>query len=220
MNAPERTLILVDGGLAAFVACAAFSEERALAAAAAGEGTPAVEGFALAYPANGAGHPLRAAAVKRHAVFAGLTALFPRPTASKHASEGHAETLDLIAAAYIAAEHRCTRIIWPVSAAVGENISLDLLASITDRAMLVARLVAIDPAAAHVSELHIETPYSDLTDRQIADLAIDAGVPIEMCWWHRPEIPEALIDQHAERDRLRWLAALASVGWTPPVLAS
>ena len=53
------------------------------------------------------------------------------------------------------------------------TLALDRIAQIADRAVLVARLVAIDADAHGVPSIRIETPYADFTDRQIADLIAD-----------------------------------------------
>lgn len=51
---------------------------------------------------------------------------------------------------------------------------------------MVGQLVGIDIARvgdAGASGVRIETPYADLTDAELMDLALDMDVPLNACWW-------------------------------------
>jgi hypothetical protein len=118
----------------------------------------------------------------------------------------------LLAAAYVAAAHRCDRVVWPVQSPApvsGEDdVDLDRIAADVDRALLVSRLVALDADEHGRPGLRIETPYVDLSDRQLAELAFDMDVPVHLCWWWEGESGAA--------ERERWLGTLRAVGWRAP----
>ena len=59
-------------------------------------------------------------------------------------------------------------------------------------------------------ELRIETPLIDLTDRQLGELALDMGVPVELCWWWGPGKAG---DHLPGRLYRRWTTALREPGW-------
>lgn len=73
------------------------------------------------------------------------------------------------------------------------------------------RVVRIVDAGVHASGLaslgdrllRVETPYADLSDRQLADLAVDMDLPVWMCSWAVGPSP----------DRDRWVAILKEAGW-------
>jgi hypothetical protein len=123
-------------------------------------------------------------------------------------SAGLRETLELTAACDAAARAGCDVVTWPAHAATGDALDLDRIAAIADRAVLVSRLVAIDSAAHGVPGIRVETPFADFTDRQIADLAAELELPTAACWWH----DAAADDVEAQRERRRWMSALAAVG--------
>lgn len=112
----------------------------------------------------------------------------------------------LLRAAHTAAELGCRRVVWSVQFAfVGGEPNLDHVASAVDRAMLVSRLASLDvwdrPEIA-VPEVRIETPLVDLSDEQIADLALDLSVPLGTLWWLHGT------GAVADAERARWAALL------------
>jgi len=98
----------------------------------------------------------------------------------------------------------------------GDSVpDIDRAAAIADRAVLIERLVSLEGETA--SGVRIETPLADLTDDQVLDLALDLGVPLELCWWH-----SAQSGQSALESRRPWDDALSRIGLvegaeTPPL---
>lgn len=99
---------------------------------------------------------------------------------------GLADSAMLIAAGGLAIANGCRRVIWavqgggdgPESPAPVESIARSL-----DRALLAGRLVSLEAEDAGLPEVVIETPLVDLTDAQLAELAMDLSAPVETCWW-------------------------------------
>lgn len=213
----ERTLVLCDGSIYSLLACAAVAED-AMRREAAGRGK------VLLFPPSINGDDARERAMSRQADLFGLEAVKrlsvqSRPEADtgspaegstsgtqslSPATDGELETLALLSATYLAARAGCTRVLWPINAAVGESLDLDRIAQAHDRALLVSRLVALDAVVHAVPGIHVETPYVDLTDRQIADLAIDMDLPLDACWWWRDPLLA---------ERKRWMEVLKNAGW-------
>jgi hypothetical protein len=106
----------------------------------------------------------------------------------EQASDDFAETRLLLDACSLARANRCTRVVWPIFCAA----QVDPIAIALDRARLVSTLAALD---ARPKGLPIDTPVLDLTEGQLADLAIDVGVPSQPGW---------LADEHESH----WLTLL------------
>jgi hypothetical protein len=135
--------------------------------------------------------------------------MMERPDLTQYApsgSDAEAETCFLVAAAFAAARAGISRLIWPESAGLGDQLDLDRLCEITDKAILVSRLVALDAANHGQASFTIETPYADVNDHRMADLALDLATPVHLCWWQDPSLAFA-VDESA-----RWNAALQAVG--------
>ncbi|HYE61066.1 MAG TPA: hypothetical protein VD997_03640 [Phycisphaerales bacterium] len=204
---PPGTLILHDGGMASLLVCGVCREAALLGA---GEkGTPAAVGAVLFASAPSRG---RAAAVLRQCEQLGIP-VHDQPPVSFEVPLPQREAHELLHATHGAASLGYERVLWPASGALGDSIDLDRVAAIADRALLIGRLVALDartPGGHNVPGIHIEAPYADFTDRQIADLVCDMELPVDTCWfWHAGEH-----DAEAERERRRWESALGAVGWT------
>jgi hypothetical protein len=203
-----KTLILTDGGPASLLACACTREAIAMGTTEAPPDAlrrPPSDAIVLPFPFAAAS---RVAAISRQAElfsFQVLPALSPigDGTMPEHEREAH----ELLAATHLAARNGCDRVFWPASAGVGENLDLDRIAQIADRAVLISRLVAIDAASHGVPSIHVQTPYADFTDRQIADLIADMEAPIEACWWWGKDG-----DAQAQQEFRRWEVAMAAVG--------
>ncbi|MFI4916296.1 MAG: hypothetical protein ACIAS6_07320 [Phycisphaerales bacterium JB060] len=101
---------------------------------------------------------------------------------------------------------------------IDEVPSVDSLARELDRALLVSRLVTLDAAEHGVGVFEVQTPLMDLSDAQVAEMALDLDVPIWRAWWweaaagKRARDP-ALADR-ANACRDRWCTALESLGWS------
>jgi hypothetical protein len=123
---------------------------------------------------------------------------------------GLSETLHLITATYQGAQLGCDAVVWPVQFA-GNAPDAEKIALVVDRALLVTRLASLDSAEHGRPAIRVDTPYADLTDRQMVDLAIDLNVPVELCWWWDPGAK----DENSARETERWVPVLQSLGWAP-----
>jgi hypothetical protein len=122
---------------------------------------------------------------------------------------GEDQTRLLVHAAYASAAAACDRVVWPVQ--FGEDLraatpSLDRVSTAIDRELLVSRLVGLDLDRIS-GGVEIETPFVDLSDRQIAEMVIDIEAPLAACWWWGNSAAAAL----AAHDR--WGTLLRSLGW-------
>jgi hypothetical protein len=200
--APSRTLVLHDGGPAALLACAVTREALSLGPA---SKTPGDLG-AVVFNAPAA----RARTIARQCELFAATLLELEPLHLSESMPGpDREVHELIHAVRFAARQGFERVLWPASGALGDYLDLDRIAAITDRALLVGRLVALDAREHKTPSIRVETPYADFTDRQIADLIADMELPLETCWWW-----SVAGDGEAEREKRRWLSAMEAVGWS------
>ncbi|MEQ8316895.1 MAG: hypothetical protein RIE77_13565 [Phycisphaerales bacterium] len=101
---------------------------------------------------------------------------------------------------------------------VDEVPTVDRLARELDRALLISRLVTLDASEHGVGVFEVQTPLMDLSDAQVAELALDLDVPIWRAWWwevaagKRAKDPAVADRANALRDR--WCGALESLGWS------
>lgn len=124
---------------------------------------------------------------------------------------GAGQSRALLAAAQTAAELGIRRVLWAVQyPLIGAEPDLDRIAATVDRCLLVSRLVSLDlwdHPSPSVPEVRVETPLVDLSDGQLADLALDLGAPIMSAWWM------AGVGEPSQREQHRWLPLLAELGW-------
>lgn len=226
-------LILSDGGLTSLLAVAAASDVWSrMASGQAGEvaGSPAVW---IAVP-DGAPGEARAKAAGMQAELFGLgfsqthleggwkeEGRIPdnesagraparsagAPRGEERTPEGQVASHVLLSAAYLAVGQGRDRVVWPISAGrLGhdEEIDLNRASLAADRALLVSRLVALDSDEHGRPAILIEVPYVDLSDRQVAELAVDMDLPVHSCWWW---------GEPASAEAKRWLRVLRGVGW-------
>jgi hypothetical protein len=201
---PGKTLILSDAGPASLLACAIVRESIALGQAGKGLKEAPTEGAVIPFPPA---NPHLVAVAKQAELFS-FPVLAPTGVAEAAAPTPEAESHHLLSVTHLAARQGYDTVLWPTSAAAGDSLDLDRIAQIADRAVLIARLVAIDSDSHGVPGIRIETPYADFTDRQIADLIADMELPIETCWWWGAEAIDAL----ADREHRRWESAMTAVG--------
>lgn len=116
---------------------------------------------------------------------------------------GQLQTRLLTEAAYLAARSGIKRVIWPVRVASDSIDRVAEIGSAIDRALLISRLVTLDSTTETAPEVVIETPFVDLTDNQVQDLARDMAVPIDTCWWAQGKTLEI-----AQPYRVRWAELL------------
>lgn len=126
--------------------------------------------LALIAPTAGDSDSLRV--IERQAELAGARVLHD---ALEAINDHFAETRLLLDACALAKANRCARVVWPVFCAA----EVDPIALALDRARLVSTLAALD---ARPKGMPIDTPVLDLTEAQLADLAIDVGVPAQPGW--------------------------------------
>lgn len=80
---------------------------------------------------------------------------------------------------------------------------LDRIARACDRAILAARMIAID---AQLDDFTVQTPFVDFSDDQIADLVADVDLPLDAAYF----------GSAGSREHARWATALARVGLMMP----
>lgn len=99
-----------------------------------------------------------------------------------------------------------------------EAPSVENLARELDRALLVSRLVTLDATEHGVGVFEVQTPLMDLSDVQVAEMALDLDVPIWRAWWWEAAAGKRARDpsiaERANACRDRWCAALESLGWS------
>ena len=211
MGGSARTLVIDDGSLTGLLACAAASEQWEIGKNAGG--------CPIIWPDASHGNTEAIqSAVLRHAELYGLEVSSAPSQASTDpdAPAGLAESVMLLGALSVATAEGCDRVLWPAQGSGGgggggDELDVGGLARMIDKSVLVARLASIDSDATQ-----IDTPYFDLTDRQVAELALDMGVPIDACWWwaRADEIVEdSQSGEVREAQRNRWMAALREAGW-------
>ncbi len=131
--------------------------------------------------------------------------------------DGPSISLMLIAGARVALQRGCDRLVWPVHAGSHQR-DLDRLARGADRALLVSRLISLDSPEVGIEALEVQTPFLDMDDGDIADLALDLAVPVGACWWFdqsQDEDANSRATPDADQERTRWSAVLTERGWTP-----
>ena len=65
--------------------------------------------------------------------------------------------------------------------------------------------------------IRIKTPLADLSARQLAEVALDLNVPIELCWWWKAaELAGGMTSAAtsvAMEQRHQWTALFTQLGW-------
>lgn len=111
-------------------------------------------------------------------------AIYPPESPDSSSISLHAnQTRMLLDASYLAIQLGLKRVVWPIRIPMNHPDRIKGIGDALDRAMLVSRLVSIDADETTAPEVIIETPFIDLSDAQIADLAMDMAIPLESCWW-------------------------------------
>lgn len=221
MSESHRIVILSDGGLSSLVACAVAKERATLDGRTHG-GTCVLPVFGLG-GLIGSNRLLREKAIRVQAEVFGFEMWEPLvagvDTLPGLVDQRDQETQGLIRAAQLAVRKGCDTIVWPVQCAGpmaardDEGLDLDWIARAADKAVLVSRLIAVDADAHHKPSIRIETPYLDVTDHQLADLAAEMELPMRACWWWSISKRDG---EQAVAERERWLRALQFVGWQAP----
>lgn len=205
MAAQGRVLIVADGGLAGLVACACAAE---------GLGLDLERAWVACWSAGDANDPLRLAACRTQAERLGLESADLPQTLSGQPAER--EALQLLLAAQTARRLHAERLLWAAHAGADDDQPPDVerMAAMVDRALLAGRLASVDDPPNPAAPVEIELPWLDLTDRQLAELAVDLAAPVETCWWWGPGQTGR---GEAGREYRRWAERLKRSG--PEVVA-
>lgn len=173
------TLLLSDGGVASLVAAASLAEEAARS------GVDSARIHVLSSNLTGIPASSRDPGVAKHAsIFSFDLVSASDPDAGPGGPAAIGRSVTLLRACELAIRLACSRVVWPIQTPRrgSSKPDVDVIADVLDRCLLVSRLATLD-ADPTVGEIRIETPYVDLSDAQMADLAQDLGVPLSACWW-------------------------------------
>lgn len=192
----ERCLILTDSDVESLLAAAMASEQQSLTAS-----DPSV-----LLPAwwNAADEDLDLLisaidpAVLNQARMLGLGAnpqhaLYPPDEDTRSPTQlGQLQSRILTEAAYLALNSGIKKVVWPIRVPTDHPNRIEAIGDTIDRAMLIARLVSLDVTTQTAPEVAIDTPFVDLNDDQVFELARDMPIPLETCWWNAaPTLPAA-----------------------------
>ncbi len=190
MSVARNSLVLMDGSLPALVAAAMAREGRID-----GAGQEAMAWLI------GTERMLRCAEAQAEAMGLRVVA---RAEPSEEMSVERTSGIVLLASSIAAARLGCGSVVWAshcARAGSANEVDIDRVAEAIDRATLVGRLASLEARA----EVEVHVPFIDLSDQQIADLAVDMGVEASSCWWATgdgPSMPE----------RRRWISMLRAHG--------
>ena len=190
----DSVLVIVDGGLESLVA-SLLAEPREKAVSWFVGGSPEESDF-------------RRTAARMQAELLGLGSIRePADGADFWTSlpGGLGEAAMLLAGVNEVIQSGLTRLLWPKHA----SGDLDSMLDGADRALLIQRLGLIEQQRLGTPGLRIDTPLIDLSDLQVADLAVDLDAPVWSCWW---AMPNAVDLGAADAERRRWTDALKHVG--------
>lgn len=224
MNHPGKVLVLADGGLAGLVAIAAAREAVSAyhTPLPAGQETP--RPMVMFVPRDANQTDLRVGAVRvqaqRYDVEVVSAPLGVGGLNIQNGDSGLADSISLSLAAGLATAAGYPEVIWPVSfghPGEPDDVELDGLARAVDRAALATRLAALDSDEHGVPSIRIKTPLADLSARQLAEVALDLNVPIELCWWWKAaELAGGMASgatSVAIEQRHQWAALFTQLGW-------
>ncbi len=166
MSSAPTCLVLLDGDLEGLASLACATEAGVVS----GLGSASVVGACVE------ADPARRDAALRQAA-AHDTAWLDVTVSPKRGTSGK-----LIAVGEAAAAAGIPKIIWPVRVRPG-RWRVREAATAMDRALLVERLISLDASELGLAEMSIETPMVDLDDEQLAELAADMAVSLDLCWW-------------------------------------
>ncbi len=184
---PEQCLILTDADIESLIATAMASEQQSINSL-----DPSI--LAPAWWAKNSDEldlvlPVLESAARSQAEIYALHVLpdhaFYPPDSNESAqiTTSVQQSRILLDAAYLAMQLGLKRVVWPIRIPESHPNRIAAIGEAIDRAMLISRLVSIDANTETAPELLIETPFVDLSDDQIADLAQDIAIPIDTCWW-------------------------------------
>ncbi len=197
----DRCVIISDSSVESLLACAMGSEQQQLSGNQSSESRASVllpgwwewtEEIDLMISAVDPA-VVRQAGVYGLDVFSGQS-VYPPDDAQmlSECSVGSIQSRMLLEAAQIALRAGIRRVVWPIRVMRPEMDQMDVqmetlvdqIAQAIDRAVLAARLASLDASDGTAVDVVIETPFVDLSNAQMLDLAGDLAIPVETCWWH------------------------------------
>jgi hypothetical protein len=208
----ERCLILTDADVESLLASAMAAEQQSLTAA-----DPSVLLPAWWDVADDDLDLLISAidpAVLNQARMLGLNAqpqhaLYPPDEDTRSGPQlGQLQSRILTEAAYLALSVGIKKVVWPIRIPTDHPDRIQAIGDTIDRAMLIARLVTLDATTDTAPEVSIDTPFVDLNDDQIFELARDMPVPLETCWWNAAPTLAAAQQRKADWNALTNRSAL------------
>lgn len=217
----DRCVILTDAGIESLLACAMASEQQQIAAADPSILLPACWSWDGHDEIDLLISAIDPAIIQQAGLF-GLDifpdqALYPPDDIALHtvAERGLLQSRMLLEAAHLALRSGIRRVVWPVRAMhPGRTETMtqmvDEIATLIDRALLASRLVSLDASPDTAVEVVIETPFVDLSNEQIAEMALDIAAPIDACWWHNARSLE-----RAQAEQRFWSSPLSTLSPLP-----
>ncbi len=152
----------------------------------------------------------------RIAQLAGLPEAVSGPLPS--ATTGLAASLMLLAAGDEAVRRGVGRVVWPVQfPAMDDAGRLAHVGGAFDRSLLAARLLSIDSRQTSGRGVLIHTPFAELGDSQLLDLAADMDAPVGTAWWCENQTDPQQPPCGKCAACLRWLSAMRHAGVVAPI---
>ncbi|HZW07453.1 MAG TPA: 7-cyano-7-deazaguanine synthase [Phycisphaerales bacterium] len=202
-------LIIADGSIATLAAVWREAVCRPGGGGGVGNAKPS-----LWAPSNLAPHA--AAANARFVKLAGLPSIVTGPLPATTA--GLSASLMLLAAGEDAAKRGIGRVVWPVQFAASDDATrLTQVGGAFDRALLAARLLSIDTRQTGGQSVLIHTPFAELNDNQLLDLAADMDAPVGAAWWCEKQADAQQPPCGGCAPCLRWLSAMRHAGIAGPI---
>jgi hypothetical protein len=202
-------LIIADGSLATLIAVWREAVCRPGSTADSDETKPAL--WSPAGLSAGA-----AAANARFAQMAGLSTTVSGPLPAS--TSGISASLMLMAAGDEAARRGIGRVVWPVQfGTTDDQTRLTQVGGAFDRALLAARLLSVDSRQATGQSVLVHTPFAELTDNQLLDLAADLDAPVGAAWWCESQGSTQQPPCGKCAACLRWLSAMRHAGIVAPI---
>jgi len=224
MNHPGKVLVLADGGLAGLVAIAAAREAVSAYHVPQPVGQETPRPMVMFVPRDASQTDLRSTAVRaqaqRYDAEVVAAPLGVGGLSIQGGDSGLADSISLSLAAGLATAAGYPEVVWPATFGAPvepDTIDLDAASRAIDRAALATRLAALDSGEHRIPSIRIKTPMADLSARQLAEVALDLNVPVEMCWWWRAaDLAGGMTSSatHAAVElRHQWTALLTQLGW-------
>lgn len=134
------------------------------------------------------------------------------------AATGLAASLMLMAAGDEAVRRGIGRVVWPVQfGAMDDARRLAQVGGAFDRSLLAARLLSVDARQASGRGVLIHTPFAELLDNQLLDLAADMDAPVGTAWWCENQTEPQQPPCGKCAACLRWLSAMKHAGIVAPI---